>query len=191
MGNICHNIRIIDLGCGTGTISLLVSKKYPKAEITCLDIANNMLEIAKGKLKGHRNTRFIQADIYGYEFDMKYDAIISSLTLHHLNSDADKINFYKKIYSTLNEGGIFINADIVLAATDFFQNISIKKWKEYMNRAVSEEEIENKWLAKYKEEDYPARLLDQVSWLEKIGFRDIEIFWKYYNFAVFGGLKNG
>lgn len=48
-----------------------------------------------------------------------------------------------------------------------------------MNRTISEEEIENKWLVKYKEEDYPARLLDQIGWLKEIRFKDIEIFWKY------------
>ena len=42
---------------------------------------------------------------------------------------------------------------------------------------------------KYKEEDFPARLLDQIQWLKEIGFKNIEIFWKYYNFSVFGGIK--
>lgn len=46
-----------------------------------------MLEMAKNTLKGHKNVRYIQADLDDYEFDMKYDAVISSLTVHHLKME--------------------------------------------------------------------------------------------------------
>lgn len=51
------------------------------------------------------------------------------------------------------------------------------------------DDINNNWLVKYRNEDKPARLLDQIKWLEEIGFSDVDILWKYYNFAVYGGLK--
>jgi len=44
------SIRIIDLGCGTGTIAQKLAHKFPNAEIYCLDIASNMIEIAQYKL---------------------------------------------------------------------------------------------------------------------------------------------
>lgn len=40
-------IKVIDLGCGTGTIAQNIKLKFPKAKITCLDFAENMIGMAK------------------------------------------------------------------------------------------------------------------------------------------------
>ena len=58
-----------------------------------------------------------------------------------------------------------------------------------MKKYVSEEEIENKWMPQYQEEDRPAKLIDQLNWLVELGFSDVDVIWKYYNFAVYGGRK--
>ena len=60
-----------------------------------------------------------------------------------------------------------------------------------MRKHVSEEEIDNKWLPKYREEDKPAKLMNQLQWLVDIGFIETDVIWKYYNFAVYGGRKPG
>jgi tRNA (cmo5U34)-methyltransferase len=51
------------------------------------------------------------------------------------------------------------------------------------------EEINGNWLVKYKNEDNPAKIIDQIFWLKKIGLKQIDVIWKYYNFAVYGGKK--
>jgi tRNA (cmo5U34)-methyltransferase len=35
-------IRIIDLGCGTGTVAKRISEKFPNSKIVCLDIASKL-----------------------------------------------------------------------------------------------------------------------------------------------------
>ena len=93
------------------------------------------------------------------------------MALHHLITDCEKKSFYKKIYNGLNYNGCFFNADVILASNDLLQNKYIIKWIDFMKKNVSQEEIENKWIPKYKEEDKPAILLDQIKWLEEIGFK--------------------
>ena len=39
------------------------------------------------------------------------------------------------------------------------------------------------------DEDNPAELLEQIKWLEGMGFASIDVIWKYYNYAVYGGRK--
>ncbi len=182
-------IKAIDLGCGTGTISKSIIEKFPNARITCLDIAENMISMARMKLIKHENILYSTGDFSSYEFKEKYDVIVSSLALHHLAADNDKKTFYTKIYHALNENGVFYNADVVLGSNDYNQDVYMKKWKEYMNKTVSQDEIDNKWIPKYYEEDRPARLISQLEWLKETGFRDVEIIWKYYNFAVYGGCR--
>jgi tRNA (cmo5U34)-methyltransferase len=184
-----EKIIVADLGCGTGTIAKMILGKYPNSILTCVDLAANMIEMAKVKLAKFENVRYITEDFYNFDFDRKYDAVVSSLSLHHLRTDTDKKIFFKKIFDALNGGGVFYNADVVLGSGENLQNIYMKKWKEFMQKKVSVSEITDKWFPKYKEEDRPAELIKQIKWLEKTGFKKTDIIWKYYNFAVYGGVK--
>jgi len=182
-------IRIIDLGCGTGTIAKRLSEKFPNAKIVCLDIASNMINIAKHKLSDHKNTEFIVGDFSKINFEEQFDVVVSSLALHHIESDEEKKDFFQKIYTILGKNGQFINADVVLASNDFLQNLYLDRWIEFMNKSVSLDEINNRWLVNYKNEDRPSRLVDQLHWLEDIGFTAIDVVWKYFNFSVYTGIK--
>jgi tRNA (cmo5U34)-methyltransferase len=74
-------IRIIDLGCGTGIVAKRISEKFPNSKIVCLDIASNMIDIAKHKLSEHKDTKFIIGDFSKIDFDDKFDVVVSSLAL--------------------------------------------------------------------------------------------------------------
>ena len=182
-------IRIIDLGCGTGTVAKRISEKFPNSKIVCLDIASNMIDIAKNKLSEHKDVEIITGDFSNIDFDDKFDVIVSSLALHHLENDNCKKEFYTKIHDILTDFGLFINADVVLASTDYQQNINMNRWIEFMNKSISKDEIIDNWIPKYQAEDRPARLMDQLKWLEDIGFKSVDVIWKYYNFCVYGGFK--
>jgi tRNA (cmo5U34)-methyltransferase len=184
-------IKVMDLGCGTGTVAKKIKEKFPKAQITCLDLAEEMIKMTKLKLKDHHEdvTCYVE-DFYEFEFKKDYDVIVSSLALHHLVTNEDKKMFYEKIYNSLAPGGVFYNGDVVLAANDELQDVYMRKWVDYMQQSCSRDEIESKWLPKYRAEDNPAKLIEQIKWLEEIGFEDVDVIWKYYNYAVYGGRKS-
>ncbi len=181
--------RGIDLGCGTGIVAAQVLEVFPNAQITCLDLAENMIAIAQARLARYTRVNYVVADFTSFDFCDKYDAVVSSLALHHLLTDEDKQNFYRRIYESLNHGGVFYNADAVLASNDFLQSVYMNEWRRFMSRSVAKDEIEAKWIPKYQEEDRPARLIDQLAWMAEIGFVDVDVLWKYYNFAVYGGVR--
>ncbi|WP_255424426.1 trans-aconitate 2-methyltransferase [Apibacter sp. HY039] len=180
-------IDVMDLGCGTGTISLGVREKYSLAKFTMVDIAENMIRIAQQKLG--ITTQSIHADFNDFNFDKQYDVIISSLALHHLETDADKQLFYNKIYKALKKEGIFINGDVVKAQTEQLQETFTEEWVNYMKRSVDIREIEEKWLPNYYAEDRPISLMNHLAVLGKSGFKDIDVIWKYYGFSVYKGSK--
>lgn len=180
-----REFKVIDLGCGTGTLSVEILKRFPKAKITCVDIAENMLKIAEEKLGS--GFEYINSDFNDFIFPDKYDLAVSSLALHHLANDEDKKNFYNKIYNALNPEGVFINADIITGSDKFLQEIYLEKWIKYMERNMSKEEIKEKWLPNYYSEDRPIPLIQQLKMLDKAGFKDIDVIWKYYNYAVYTG----
>lgn len=183
------DIEVIDLGCGTGTISKAIKDAYPKAKITCVDISQKMLQIAADRLGEEKDTAYINSNFYDFSFDKKYDAVVSSLALHHLVTKADKLEFYKKIYSALNNGGIFINADVVLASDDILQERYMQQWKSYMCKNVPQNEVDNKWIPTYYEEDRPISMMEHFEMLKASGFKVMDLIWKYYNFAVYMAAK--
>jgi tRNA (cmo5U34)-methyltransferase len=182
-------LRVIDLGCGTGTMAARILKIFPNAQVTCLDFAENMIAIAQERLARHPLVKYVVADFCTFDFGDQYDVIVSSLALHHLVTDTDKQDFYRRIYESLSSGGVFYNADVVLASNDFLQAVYMDEWRRFMGRRISADEIESKWIPKYQEEDRPAKLIDQLQWMEKIGFAEVDVLWKYYNFAVYGGTR--
>jgi tRNA (cmo5U34)-methyltransferase len=182
-------LRVIDLGCGTGAVAAQILESFPNAQVTCLDLAENMIAIARARLAHFPLVDYVAADFRAFDFCAKYDVVVSSLALHHLVTDEDKQNFYRRIYESLTSGGVFYNADVVLASNDFLQAVYMNEWRRFMGKKVPEDEIEGKWIPKYQEEDRPAKLIDQLKWMEGIGFADVDVLWKYYNFAVYGGVR--
>ena len=178
----------IDVGCGTGTLAYLLKKRFPNAEIRCVDFAPKMLEAAKHKLKGLNGISFEQADISDYSFSENIDAVVSSLALHHLETDEDKKGFQEKSYKALNRGGLFMNADIILASDKKRQQVCLEKWEEFNMQSMTDAQLEDR-KHKYETEDRPAVLMNEIDNLKAIGFKKVEIFWRYYNFAVYGGVK--
>ena len=182
-------VRVIDLGCGTGTVAEGVLGRFPNAQVTCLDLAENMIAMARAKLELHPHVHFVTGDFNSFDLDGNNDVVVSSLALHHLVTNDDKRQFYHRIYGNLRSGGVFYNADIVLGSSDILQAVYMQQWRTFMRRNVSLEEIEDKWIPKYEAEDRPAKLTDQLAWLAEIGFADVDVIWKHYNFAVYGGRK--
>lgn len=182
------NITIMDVGTGTGNLAYLLKSAYPKSKLVCLDLAKNMLETAGKKLEKFSGVEYIQAEISAYEFDRKYDVIASSLALHHLGTDRDKHLFHKKAFKALKAGGMFMNADIITAPDKRMQQVNLGVWKDHILRSSTPEFVEDRY-KKYLAEDRPAAVINELNSLKKAGFRSVDVFWKYYNFAVYGGKK--
>ena len=184
-----ESIKVLDLGCGTGNITAAVIKRYNGAKVTCVDLAEHMIELSQYKLSQYTDISYHVGDLRHMEFDRDYDLIISSLAMHHLKTDEEKIEVYQKIYNSLKEGGVFYIADNVLASTKYLENVNIEDWKDFMKQTITEKEIEEKWLPTHYKEDHPAPLIDHLDWLRDVGFKKVDVTWKYVMGAVFGGIK--
>jgi tRNA (cmo5U34)-methyltransferase len=135
------NPQVLDIGAGTGLFSAFLLKRFPDARLTLIDISEKMLEVARQRFKNNLNAKFIVANYSEYNFDVKFDIILSALSIHHLD-DREKENLYKKIYSMLKPGGIFINSDQVSGDTSLLDSMYKNLWKDYVNKSgLNKEEI--------------------------------------------------
>lgn len=183
-------IKILDIGCGTGTFAKIIKENFPYAKITCLDFAQNMIEVAKEKLDNFQSDiDFLVGDFNDLNIKCEYDVIVSSFALHHIQTDDKKKELYKNIYEALRNYGVFFTADLILGVNSYIKNLYEKKWEEHVVKKLVDNGIENETLRKYQADDNPSTLYEHLKWLEEAGFSQVETIWKYYNFAVFGGFK--
>lgn len=104
--------RILDVGCGTGTFSILIKERFPTAIATGLDGDPQILEIARKKARDRGLD--IQFD-HGMSFslpypDMSFDVALTSMMLHHLDRD-DKQKTAQEMYRVLRPGGWLFGMD--------------------------------------------------------------------------------
>lgn len=179
---------ILDIGAGTGLLSALLLQKYPKGTFTLVDISGNMLDFARARFEGNPHVHFIVADYRRDEIPGSYDLVCSALSIHHLEH-ADKQRLFHRIYSALNPGGIFVNADQVEAQSVWLSRKNILYWDSFVEKhRVPEHEIRAAMIRR-DTLDKNAPLFDQVSWLSDAGFRGVDIVYKNRTFCVFVGTK--
>lgn len=184
-----ENPSILDVGAGTGLLSAFLMERYPEASFTLIDISEKMLDMAKDRFRGNSEIKYIAADYSKYDFTEKYDIVVSALSIHHLE-DEDKKELYKRSYSILKENGIFINSDQVHGETPFIEKLNKETWRQYVeNSDLTEEEIKSAYERTKLDKDL--RLDQQLDWLREAGFSDVSCIYKYYQFAVMFGKKNG
>ena len=74
---------ILDLGCGPGVFSGLLKKRYPKAQIISLDIAEAMLHQAKSKITWRKPFSLVCADMHQLPFEQGlFDLIFANQVIH-------------------------------------------------------------------------------------------------------------
>jgi tRNA (cmo5U34)-methyltransferase len=96
---------------------------------------------------------------------------------------------YRRIFGALGKGGPFYNGDIVLASDEEMQRLYMRRWTEFMYQGLPREEVDSVVLPRHYREDTPARLIDHLRWMNEIGFQGVDVIWKNYGYAVFGGRK--
>ena len=107
------NDRILDYGCGTGTLSIRFAGRVK--EIHGIDFAAGMIEVAQGKAaeSGVDNARFMQATIFDPRLEKgSYDAVLAWGILHLVE---DRNLVVKRINELLEPGGLVVSATECMA----------------------------------------------------------------------------
>jgi tRNA (cmo5U34)-methyltransferase len=163
--------RVLDLGTGDGRLLVLVNLKLPAVEGVALDFSDPMLEQAKKRFVKDKQVAFVKHDLKlpppTAELG-RFDVVVSSLAIHHLIHPRKK-QLYAEIFQLLNPSGVFCNLEHVSSPS---QRVHLK-FLTAIGMKPEEEERDNK-------------LLDvemQLQWLRKIGFTDVDCYWKWLEVA--------
>lgn len=190
--------RILDLGCGDGLMVQELFKADGPIDATLVDGSQDMLKAAGRRLAGLEKKKLIHAS---FQELLRQDPlkgsfcfVMSSLAIHHLVM-AEKEALFQYIYRHLDPGGFFLNMDVVLSPTDDLEEWYLNLWREWIDAhaAVSQKTslIAVPQMYKDNPDNIPDPLLPQLRALERIGFKNVDCYYKYGIFAMFGGSRAG
>lgn len=179
-------IRILDLGAGTGLLAAFIREKFPNAHLHLVDIADSMLDLARQRLRSDRTTYSI-SDYASQPIEGQWHAIVSALSIHHL-IDPSKRDLFRRIYSALLPGGVFVNAEQVAGPTPELTRRYHQQWlSQIRERGATEQEIAD---CEYRmQADRCASVEDQIAWMREAGFVDADCWLKEGQFAVLSGTR--
>jgi tRNA (cmo5U34)-methyltransferase len=178
--------RVLDVGAGTGLMSEAVLAAHPAAKLVLLDGSAEMLARAAERLPAD-SFELVQGDMRGGLPDGPFDAVVSSLAIHHLEHDEQR-RVYAEVASRLRPDGVFVNAEHVAHRTERLEREGRARWRAAAGAAgATEAELD----------DSDARMIhnrcatvaESLTWLEDAGLEDCECFFSELYFAVLAGWR--
>ena len=201
---------VLDLGCGDGILGQVVLDQFPEAHGVFVDFSEPMLDAARRRLVDYDERALIMRADYG-DRDWRsedrrfattlleigdFDVIVSGFSIHH-QPDARKKELYAELYDALKPGGIFINVEHVASRSKWGEMMfeeafvdSLVAYHKQINSGQSRGQIAQDL---YNRPDKDANILapveDQCRWLREMGFVHVDCYLKYFELAVFAGVK--
>ncbi|MDA8340156.1 MAG: methyltransferase domain-containing protein [Nitrospiraceae bacterium] len=159
---------ILDIGCGTGTLTIELAHLAHKGKVVGIDPSIEMLERAREKALSAGNITLINIPAQKLDFKEEFDLIYSNSALQWIKEQEDVI---AQAYSALKPNGRFA---IQMPAKDFFWELM-----ENINSAIAFLGLESK----YKKMESPWRFPikeEFAGFLKDAGFVNINVFYKDY-----------
>lgn len=187
---------VIDLGCGNGFLANVLLNTYEEASAICIDHSEPMIEQAKAYLAPHaQRSTVIHGDfsesIHTLAAPNSVDCIVSGFAIHHLPHDKKK-KLYADIYALLKDGGIFINVEHTASATRKLEQLYDEQFVQHVanyNGQPIEQVAAEYYRRPDKDDNILAPVDEQVKWLRDIGYAHADCYFKWFELAVFGGVK--
>ena len=196
-------IRVLDLGAGYGAVTETILSRYPHATVTWVDGSTAMHKHAEPRLGqyGSQVTLFLRdlaAPTWHAGLSGPFHAAVSAIALHHL-TDERKRMLCAEVFHLLQPGGLFLNNDVVAgdpALRDQFTPLADRVIQQQVREQTGVlhplEEIRHVRTAMQRPKDqrsHIAPLEPQLHWWREAGFTIVDCYWKFLNFAIFGGFK--
>jgi ubiquinone/menaquinone biosynthesis C-methylase UbiE len=205
--------KILDIGCGTGSLMLPILKAFPKAEVWGIDFDTTLLALAEKRLaKFGSRVKLIEADLRKNNWTEfvggQYDAIVSATTLHWF-SPAQLSRLYKQFAQTLKPSGILLNADHAGSPCKQIQkgwqnqrhrfarkykNSRIDDWDGFWNAygrtlKINVRAFRKKLTGDWVGSEQGLPLEWHFEKLKTAGFIAIDCFWRLDYDAIYGGIR--
>lgn len=192
--------RVLDLGCGPGSLSARLSGRLPSAEIIGVDSDPLLLALARSSAPAA--IRFVDTDLSkagwaaALELDGGIDAAVSTTALHWL-AEPDLARLYADLAGLIRPGGVLVNGDHMTSSQPGITGIEevVRQRRASRQGVVDNEDWASWWEALAAEEAFAGLLAERrergigshemgigfdghVDLLRQAGFREVGSVWQ-------------
>jgi SAM-dependent methyltransferase len=206
--------RVLDLGCGPGSLMCALLQALPRAEMLGIDFDPTMLLLGRRRLTRYGGrASFALADLrqdaWLEAVPGPVDAVVSATALHWLRAD-ELTTLYRQVSTVLRPGGVFVNADHIGSDCAAIQEGWVRHrqgmreregngeaedwdgfWEAYAKAlGVDVGEVHERMLGGWEggvEDGLP--LAWQLDALRACGFHSVDCFWRCDCDAIYGGMR--
>ncbi len=179
--------RVIDLGAGTGSLAERVLDRTDTTVVELWDVDDAMLAVARTRL-----ARFgARAVAVHRSFDEPFpavDAIMGSLSLHHIRSLDAKAGLYGRAAAALRPGGVLVTADITIPTEAPRNAASYRFWADQLVAAGIEERRAWQHFEEWSGEDRYFSLDEEIGAMNAAGL-DARCRWSFGPSTVLAGTR--
>jgi tRNA (cmo5U34)-methyltransferase len=184
--------NIYDLGCSTGTTLSLLHQTLPvNAHLVGIDYSAEMLDRCRQKLAEFDLDNVVelrQGDLDA-GIDIENASVVVMLLTLMFVRPLNREKLMRRLHAGMNENSCLLVIEKVLGDGSLFNRLFIERYYGFKRRmGYSELEISQKREA-LENVLIPYRLQENRNLLLGAGFREVEVFFKWYNFAGFVAVK--
>jgi tRNA (cmo5U34)-methyltransferase len=180
----------LDTGCGTGTLAQKAMEEFPNTQFTLADPSAQMLDVAKNKLAGAVNVKFLDASATQNLVSQKEEFdVITSIQSHHYLSPTERVKATAVCFELLSPGGVYVTFENIQPSTPKGTAIGKENWKLFQLSKGRESSVVDEHLKRFGVEYFPITVKEHISLLKKTGFSTVELLWYSYMQAGFYCIK--
>lgn len=183
--------RVLDLGCGTGRMTRAILAARPDAQVLLLDVDPRALELARGRFAAEAPGQLTFLSGSFHDPLPRCDAVVASLSLHHISELEDKTRVYRNVFDALAPGGLFLVLDASVSGHPILAGAAMDRWARWMGEHGIDDAAARRHFADWSKEERYQSLADELRALGAAGFSQPECFFRRGAVAVYGGLRPG
>lgn len=179
---------VLELGCGTGNLSIRLAERFPDAKLTLVDASADMVAVTAARLRAGAPALAARATFHVGRFEElafpsgSFDVVASAIALHHV---ADKTPLYNRMHELLRPGGRCCFADQLRMEHGPSEAHHWSEFLAFWRRPghLTQAEI-NDLLAHSAAHDHYETLEGQFTLLRAAGFSELDVPWRRGHWGV-------
>ena len=180
--------RILELGCGTGNLTLALARRYPDAALTLVDASPEMAALTHQRLAQASPAHAARLATRVERFEdlgtprASFDLVTSCIALHHVE---DKARLFARVHETLAPGGSLVFADQLRGATDAIHALNWEAWLAFCREPGHCDEDELRGLIDHAQaHDHYVPLAEHFALLADAGFVELDCVWRHWIWTI-------
>jgi tRNA (cmo5U34)-methyltransferase len=178
---------VYDIGSSTGEVFKNILDKYPKKNVSLvgIDSSKEMVEKSQDTFKTTEKVSIQHLDLTKEPYQFENACLVTSVLTLQFIPQRNRQEIVNQIYQGLNKGGCFILVEKVVGSNARFNEMWVEMYHEMkLRNGLTESHVFEKASA-IRGVMRPYTLKENIELLDKAGFKDIDTFFKWNNFAGF------